>query len=79
MSHADDIAAAAHRIQHRLTDGRWHDAIDLTASGDPWQVTYDALNHLMREEAIEFDARRRVYRLVPPAVARQTTIYDQEA
>lgn len=76
MSRADDIAAATQRIRARLADGQWRDAIDLTPAGDPWQTTYDALSALLRDEVIEMDTRRRVYRLVPTA-ARQLSLGEE--
>lgn len=78
MSRADDIANLAAAIRHDLRDGAWHPTVGLGGWGAPVGLIGDALNVLLRDEVIECDERRRVYRL-RPVHARQTTIYDQEA
>lgn len=78
MTRADDIQALAALIRRDLRDGQWHRAVGLGGWGHSPGLVGDALNLLLQAEVIEYDARRRVYRLVPTRT-RQTTIYDQEA
>lgn len=77
MSRADDIASLAGAIRRDLRDGAWHKAVGLGGWGHPPSLTGDALNQLLDAGAIEYDARRRVYRLIPTPAAQQLTLTEE--
>lgn len=77
MSRADDVANLAAAIRHDLRDGAWHRAVGLGGWEHSPGLVGDALNHLLREELIEEDARRRVYRLIPRPATRQLSLTDE--
>lgn len=78
MSRTDDIAHLAERIRRDLADGAWHHAVGLGGWVHDIGLYGDALNHLLDAGAIEYDTRRRVYRLTAKRPVRQLNIYDKE-
>lgn len=78
MSRADDVTDLAAAIRRDLRDGAWHKAVGLGGWGHPPSLTGDALNQLLDAGAIEYDARRRVYRLVPQAAELQLSLTEED-
>lgn len=78
MSRADDIANLAAAIRRDLRDGKWHHSLGLGGWGHDIGLHGAALNLLAREELIEHDTRRNVYRLTTKPPGRQLNIYDKE-